>query len=219
MVDKEGNGRPPEEREAGKVELRKVSTDFPPNFPQEDERPLVILTPSKHYFWGFVLAYSMLYFFAILVVVPVLITGDFDTWYILQGERLAKQIKIFVTCLILMLGGPYFFFIYKLGSYYFYADRLVVVPFLFMGWKRYAISYKEMQVTRFDNRDTFIMRPPYVPSWGSPLLRYKTLVWNKIALGACIPKERIKREEYQANMMMANEILKKHAASFKIGKI
>jgi len=167
-------------------------------------RLLLVLKPSKTVFFFsfiFLICWTVVSVFG--VIIPVLSTGNFNAVWMAHLST-NKNMEIFLIVLawipLLPSGIP----LKNIGNFYFYDDRMEVVPFL--GWKKRVFPYEEMLVTIMGtSRVTITQRN--LPGWTQPWQRYKAEYWNGMSFG-----QRYSRDDtYEMNVQNAVEILQQRA--------
>lgn len=173
-----------------------------------EERPLVVLKPSKIAFFSVVIFFICWTIVSVFgVIIPVLTTGDVNAVWI-PHSRTNKNLELFLIALAWIPALPSLVPGKNFGIFYFYSDRMEVVPFL--GWKKRVFPYEEILVTIKGSRRVTISKRN-LPNWTHPWQRYKAQYWQGIGFGQRCPWDDV----YEENVQKAVEILQKQAGELK----
>jgi hypothetical protein len=157
------------------IERRKVTKQLDSVY----ETPLVILRLNrKRISLGIGVLGLCLFYFIFGVILPVLMTGDYNSAWPPNTGTYAKNFAIFYLSWISL---PFLLFILVLGirdagTYYFYNDRVELHTYFIK--RKIMIPYNRMHVVRLSG--AIIMTAQSLPGRSHPLQRFKERYWNSM---------------------------------------
>lgn len=171
------------------------------------EKPLVILKRSrKKFMFGLVTLVIITMYCLFGIILPVLLTGDYNAMWLASDKRVGRNITLFYLSLLCLLLLPVFVPSFKAGNIIFYNDRMEIKPFL--GMKKKIIPYKKMHISFYmDGRMTITLQS--IPSWVHPIRRYYIQYWDGLSIvlsSRCL--------DNYADVPRALQILKENAFEF-----
>jgi len=156
-----------------------------------NETPLVVLKHNRKMIFYFIMLLIVLYLFFIFgVTLPVLKTGDYAAVWPAGNRNLVKKIALFYMSWFLFLYGiPYFLILLRrLGTYYFYSDRL---EFKSLWGRKIVIPYNQMVVIRKNIGLIIKTTTEGVFSWLNPIQRFKVEYWNRLIIGTMFKEVKV----------------------------
>lgn len=146
-----------------------------------DNEPVIVLKQNNSLVYGGTLLLIVLYSFAIFGhILPVLKAGSFAAAWP-DENRIMERIKMYYLSWLLLIMSPVTIqLILRLGTYYFYNNRLEFAPFALR--KKQTLYYDEMYLYVYGNTGV-IATKKQIPDWSHPINRIKTKYVDAIVLG------------------------------------
>ena len=111
-----------------------------------DEPEITMKLNKKFHLFAFFIICIAIFISIVFIVVPVLLSFDYNSVVIVSDYRIGRKIVAFYLGLSIVFLTPFLVPIFRQGDAYFYKDRFIVKQFITNNCKTYY--YKDIKVTQ-----------------------------------------------------------------------